>query len=151
MLPKDQYQQMVGVLELLCSSFPNTFFMYRERRKPIKIGIHLELDVVLGERVDRKLLRQTLKFYTINHGYLRALRAGAPRIDLNGEEAGSVTEEQAEQAGVVAMILAVRRRRKKWPLPISKKKPPPSPPPRDGLAALRAAARTRKQAAGGGS
>ena len=47
----------------------------------------------LGEAVRPRDLQSALRAYTSNAGYLRALLAGACRIDLDGKPAGAVTPE----------------------------------------------------------
>ena len=90
-------------------AFPNTFVMFQERRKPLKIGIHQDLAAALGE-VEH--LSAELQYYTRNVGYLKAQRAGAKRFDLDGNEAGSVTEGQALNAqGAIARIRAKRKQK----------------------------------------
>ena len=82
------------VLALLCARFPKGFFRaYQVRRRPLKLGIHRELVALLGE-IERKLLRKALGLHH-QPGYLRAQQAGAERIDLDGNPAGVVTEEEA--------------------------------------------------------
>ena len=54
----------------------------------MKLGIHNDIAAVLGE-VEH--LHTALAYYTRNIGYLRAQKAGAPRIDLDGNPAGAST------------------------------------------------------------
>jgi ProP effector len=133
----------VEILTLLCDRFPKTFFMYQERRKPLKLGIRYDVEAILGETVERKLLLRAMKIYIVNIGYLKSQRAGAVRIDLDGNPAGVVSEQEAIYAKrAIAGLKAVKKR---------KVKPAPK---RDGFSALREAARKRREAAaaaGGGA
>ena len=113
---KDRYE----VLALLCARFPKTFFAYQRRRRPLKIGIHRELEAVLGETVERKLLHRAIRTYVVNYGYLQSQTAGAERIDLDGKPAGVVTEEEAENAkrtlaGINARRLEIKKQKRLEP------------------------------------
>jgi len=129
-----------AVLKILCAKFPKAFVRYERRRRPLKIGIHRELQAALGDSVDAKLLKKALRAYVINSYYRRALVAGAKRIDLDGNPAGVVTTEEASPA-------VVRPQRQKQQ-PVAADPAPtietPAAPRRDGLAALKAAAQRRK-------
>jgi len=139
--------QVGEVLRFLCSRFPKTFFAYQVKRRPLKLGIHRELETILGETVDRKLIHRTLRTYVSNYCYLRSQKIGAERIDLNGNPAGVVTAEEAENAK--KSLAGINAKRKQKRLALKEKKPEPR---RDGLAALReAAAARRRQAAAGGA
>jgi ProP effector len=144
-------EKIDGVLALLCNQFPKAFFMYEGRRRPLKIGIHRDLDAALDASVDRKILHAALRFYTRNVGYRRAQKAGAARIDLAGEAVGTVSEEDALSAqravaGIKAAAIEKQKRRKhakeEKPQPVPQAAPQPVPK-RDGLSALREAARKR--------
>ena len=75
-------KQLNEVIALLVARFPNTFAMFQERRKPLKLGIHHDLAAALGE-VEH--LNAALAYYTHSIGYLKAQKAGAKRVDLEGE------------------------------------------------------------------
>jgi ProP effector len=80
-----------AVIKLLSDQFPQTF-NHRDPR-PLKIGIHADVLTALGDAVQARDLSFALRAYTSNVGYLRALSAGASRIDLHGKPAGTVTAE----------------------------------------------------------
>ena len=106
-------------LAQLCAKFPKSFFLYQYRRRPLKIGIHLDIEAALGDAIERPLLRRALRFYFVNFGYQGSLRTGAARLDLDGNACGAVTEQEAAWAKrSIAGIKAARTR--------PKKKPPPS-------------------------
>lgn len=61
----------------------------------------LRIDASILERypeLDRKTLRSALRLYTGSTRYLKALEKGQARFDLDGNEAGPVTEEQRTHA-----------------------------------------------------
>ncbi|GAB2790646.1 hypothetical protein GCM10027040_16010 [Halomonas shantousis] len=74
--------------------YPKTFF--KGHTKPLKTGIHLEL--AEREPWPEKLVRRTLACYVHLPRYLKAVRAGAVRVDLDGADAGVVSEEEALHA-----------------------------------------------------
>jgi ProP effector len=104
-----RHDEIAAVLELLCETFPRAFSLYEGRRKPLKIGVHNDVIAALDGAVTWRELRNALRVYVNNERYLCALRAGTPRIDLNGEPAGVVTEGEAQHA----KALLIARHRKK--------------------------------------
>ena len=52
----------------------------------------------LGDRVEPRQIGAALRFYTSDTEYRRAQRAGAPRIDLDGNQCGTVSEADAASA-----------------------------------------------------
>src|SRR5262249_21055387 len=107
---------------------------------------------VLDGAITPSELGVALRFYTHNEGYLRALRAGVPRIGLDDEPAGVVTERQAQHAN--ALLIA---RRQKKPAAVTGPHaavPPAQHPPavkRLTLTDLKAAAQLRKRFLPGGA
>ena len=96
------------IITLLGDLFPQAFFVYERRRLPLKVGIYEDLlstGCFAGLEAD---LKTALRRYTGNQQYQRKLKAGATRIDLNGEAAGTVSEDQAQGA---AKLIAWRARR----------------------------------------
>jgi ProP effector len=78
----------------LAQLYPRTFFVYEQRRRPLVIGVHN----ALVAHIPQPALCNALRHYTGNNFYLRALQAGAVRIDLQGQPAGTVTAAEAAQA-----------------------------------------------------
>jgi len=147
-----------AALALLCQRWPKCFFMLRGYRLPLKIGIHKDIPDGL---IEPKILRLVFRLYVNNPGYLNAMRLGVVRVDLNGEVAGTVGENDAKNAQ--ARLDGIRKYRKNRKQPrrekavqdvVSAPAPAPSSPPprrqqtsqRDSLASLREAARKRRGA-----
>ncbi|WKE67372.1 RNA chaperone ProQ [Gallaecimonas kandeliae] len=88
-----------AVLAFLVENFPSCFSQQGEA-KPLKIGIFQELAERLDgdERVSKTQLRVALRHYTNAWRYLKAVKAGAKRVDLDGAETAEVTESEAEHA-----------------------------------------------------
>jgi ProP effector len=141
-----------AALALLCERWPKCFLMFPGRRLPLKIGIHKDIPNGL---IEPKILRLALRLYVNNPGYLNAMRLGAARVDLNGEPAGTVGENEAEsaQARLNGIWKFEKDRKQRRPEEAAKvaTPPPPSPAPlaarRDSLSGLREAARKRRGAA----
>jgi ProP effector len=122
-----------ATIDALCERFPRTFFRDVASRKPLKLGIHLDLAFALNGEINSLDIRAALVLYTSSTRYRHALQAGAPRLDLDGNAAGEVSTKHAE--------IAKQQ--------LTKRKPTSTPrPARDGLATLKAAAALRRQQAG---
>jgi ProP effector len=88
----------LAVLDLLAQMFPKAFFVYAPRRHPLKVGIFNDIIVRLGDALTTRELHFALRHYVRNALYLKRMKAGTARIDLDGNPAGVVTAEQAQQA-----------------------------------------------------
>ena len=145
-----------AIIELLCDRFPQTFS--RRGPKPLKVGVYDDALAMLGEAVQPRGLQSALRAYTSNAGYLRALSAGACRVDLDGNPAGTVT---AEDEAVAKARLAELAKGTALPAKVPPAKagpeaparaptaenPKPPAPKRLSLADLREAGRRRRGAA----
>lgn len=85
--------------------YPLTF--NREAVKPLKIGI--QDDLVADGKLAQGKIKRALASYVRSPLYYKALQAGATRIDLQGQPAGEVTEEQADHAK--AMLAKLREQK----------------------------------------
>ncbi|MGP9416800.1 ProQ/FINO family protein [Halomonas sp. AOP7-E1-9] len=74
--------------------YPNTFF--KGHTKPLKVGIHQ--DLAAREPWSGKLIRRALANYVNLPRYLKSVREGGERIDLDGQLAGKVDKEAALHA-----------------------------------------------------
>ncbi|WP_248730051.1 MULTISPECIES: ProQ/FINO family protein [Halomonadaceae] len=86
--------------------YTKTFF--KGHTRPLKVGIHEEL--VAREPWPDKLVRRALACYVHLPRYLKAVRTGAERVDLDGENAGEVTEGEARYARRQLDELRARKR-----------------------------------------
>lgn len=68
--------------------------------KPLKIGIFQELAERLegDEIVSKTRLRQALRHYTSSWRYLKAIKKGQFRVDVDGKEVEEIDQEQADYA-----------------------------------------------------
>ncbi|WP_162616786.1 RNA chaperone ProQ [Aggregatibacter kilianii] len=87
------------IIAYLAEKFPLCFSIEGEA-KPLKIGLFQDLSEALkdDERVSKTQLRQALRQYTSNWRYLHGCKAGAVRVDLQGNPAGELEQEHAEHA-----------------------------------------------------
>lgn len=102
------------VIAYLAEKFPLCFTVEGEV-KPLKVGLFQELAEALAgdEKVSKTLLRQVLRNYTNSWRYLAACQANAARVGLQGEEVGTVTEQEAAHAAeALAAAKAVVAERK---------------------------------------
>jgi sRNA-binding protein len=74
----------LAAIELLAERFPTCFVIYENRRKPLKVGIHVDISAVLNGVMTPIELSSALRRYCTAIGYLRSLRIGADRVGLDG-------------------------------------------------------------------
>ncbi len=87
------------VIATLSQRWPRAFAVRQSQRRPLKIGIHVDMLAALDGAMTAAELGDALDGYVKSSGYLRRLtRAGAERIGLDGAPAGEVTPEEANQA-----------------------------------------------------
>jgi sRNA-binding protein len=84
-------------IEMLAMKYPKCFFADHRMRLPLKKNIEADLETD-GAKIDPYLLTQTLEWYQSSWGYLYAVIGGKPRIDLNGKEVASVTQQERAAA-----------------------------------------------------
>jgi ProP effector len=111
----------------LAATYPATF--NPDAPLPLKIGVHVDL-LARHPDLDPATLRRALKRYCERRAYQLALaREGAVRVDLDGQPAGEVAEDQRRFA---KLKLDTRKRAKSpaqgTPAPTPVPTPPPSPP-----------------------
>jgi hypothetical protein len=109
----------------LADLFPNCFYVFEQRRQPLKLGIRDDVLAALNGAITLKEAAVALRIYCGNSGYLKACKEGAPRIDLNGEVAGHVSAQEADNA---KQRLAQRPRRSKASNPGRHWEPAPPDP-----------------------
>lgn len=87
------------VIAHLVEKFPACFTL-EGAVKPLKVGIFQELAAALAEdeKVSKTQLRQALRHYTSSWRYLKSIKLGSHRINLAGEDAELIDEEQANFA-----------------------------------------------------
>jgi len=71
-----------------------------------------------GSDIDRRVLSAALAAYAHRGAYLRAIVAGADRIDLDGVTAGKVTTAEAEHAVVELTGIVGRRQAQPRAVPV---------------------------------
>jgi sRNA-binding protein len=148
-------------LDLLADLYPHCFD--RLNRRPLKVGICEEV-IAQHPELGWRRIKRLLKNYTQSPAYCSVVKAGTPRIGLDGNVAGEVTLED-EQHALIQMARMARRaaareaearkaaaqaveKRAEQPKPTSEAKsqqPAPAGSPRLGLAGLKAAALKRRQ------
>ena len=87
------------VISFLAERFPHCFSAEGEAR-PLKIGIFQDLvERVQGEmNLSKTQLRSALRLYTSSWRYLYGIKAGATRVDLDGNPCGVLDEQHVEHA-----------------------------------------------------
>jgi len=101
------HQAAAATIALLAETFPKCFSIYEGRRRPLKIGIRLDIQAALDGTITPTELHRALGVYCSNPAYLGALRKGAWRLDLDGKPVGTVTlDEEAHAKATLARIKA---------------------------------------------
>ncbi|OIM97365.1 RNA chaperone ProQ [Idiomarina sp. MD25a] len=87
------------VIAYLAEQFPNCFSLQGDA-KPLKIGIFEDLAKRLegDEKVSKTRLRTALRHYTNSWRYLRSVKVGSERIDLDGNAVEKVLDEHQQHA-----------------------------------------------------
>ncbi|MDN3697746.1 MULTISPECIES: RNA chaperone ProQ [Vibrio] len=87
------------VIAYVAECFPKCFTLEGEA-KPLKIGIFQDLAERLAEdeKVSKTQLRAALRQYTSSWRYLHGVKAGAIRVDLDGNACGELEQEHVDHA-----------------------------------------------------
>jgi ProP effector len=94
-------------VDQLATLYPLCFFRTHELRRPLKIGIREDI-IAQHPELQPDMIVSALQIYTRCVPYWSTLKAGAARIDLDGNVAGEVTLED-EQAAKRKIAKAARR------------------------------------------
>lgn len=100
-----------AALATLCKFFPKTFLVKGEIR-PLKVGIINDLlTSPIFEQLgwSRNMVRRAVRFYATSPQYLKCVKEGAMRIDLDGNDADMVTATHEEYAQKLIKTLAAKR------------------------------------------
>ena len=119
--------QIIALQSWLAATYPATFSP--DAPPPLKIGIHVDL-LARHPDLDSDTLRRALKRYCERRAYQVALaRKGACRVNLDGQPAGEVLEDQRKFAKV-KLNAWKRTKGTKSPAPAT---PAPTMPPNANL------------------
>lgn len=88
-----------AIIAYLAEKFPKCFTLKGDAQ-PLKIGLFQDLAERLSddEMVSKTQLRGAIRHYTTSWRYLRGTKAGAKRIDLDGNAGDELTTEHVEHA-----------------------------------------------------
>jgi ProP effector len=148
-------QRLAAALELigvLAERFPACFALNPSYRRPLKLGIHVDILAQLSDTIGPRELSAALRIYVSNSKYLKALVTGTERVDPNGMPAGTVTAEHADIAKTQYEQRREKQKSKQKQLAIASARSaePPKPvaaaPHRISLADLKTAAQARRMA-----
>lgn len=95
----EKLKDVKEVIAYLAEKFPQCFSLEGDA-KPLKIGLFQELAERLegDEKVSKTQLRQAIRRYTNSWRYLRGSKAGAQRVDLDGNDCGELEQEHVDHA-----------------------------------------------------
>ncbi|QEM83915.1 hypothetical protein E4T21_04410 [Halomonas binhaiensis] len=117
-LPIDKAPSPQSLLEEWYKRYDQTFF--KGHTRPLKIGIHE--DLAQREPWPEKLVRRALACYVNLPRYLKSVREGADRIDLDGAVDGKVDAQAAEHAKRKLDRLQSERRKNSSSHPASRRR-----------------------------
>jgi len=88
-----------AIIAFLVQEFPACFSLKGEA-KPLKIGLFQQLSERLAESelVSKTQLRGAIRHYTTSWRYLRCIKAGVKRVDIDGNEGDELSQEHIEHA-----------------------------------------------------
>jgi ProP effector len=95
---QDRRADAVAGIELLAELVPPVFRLHGSPRRPLKIGIEIDIIRAVRGAMTPREVTDAVRLYTNSAAYLRRLRRGAVRIDLAGNPAGFVTEQEEARA-----------------------------------------------------
>ena len=99
-----------STIALLAERWPRAFAIRKSKRRPLKVGIHVDVLAALDGAMTAAELGDALGDYTKSSGYIRRItRAGAERIGLDGAPAGEVSPEEANAAVMELSLLTWRQ------------------------------------------
>ncbi len=86
-------------LKLLKNELP-LCFKKGAKKLPLSLNIHQEILQHYGKdkRIDEKVLKKAIQFYTQSTNYLKKLQSGAYRIDIKGQAKAVVNNFEAKYA-----------------------------------------------------
>ncbi len=116
----DRRERAKALLAKLSESYPKAFPPPGSRTaEPLKVGIHKDLAAVIAEwGYSGADLRLALTLHTRQLRYQIGIVKASQRVDLNGEAAGEVTDENRSVAEAkIAEIQAKREARRPKPAP----------------------------------
>ena len=95
----DKLTDTNAILAFLYETFPACFIAEGET-KPLKIGLFQDLAERLADdsRVSKTQLRVALRRYTSSWRYLKGVKAGVQRVDLDGNDCGELEQEHVDHA-----------------------------------------------------
>ncbi|MGB0937998.1 MAG: RNA chaperone ProQ [Colwellia sp.] len=87
------------IITYLSEKYPECFSL-KGPVKPLKVGIFQDLAEALAddEKVSKTRLRQALRHYTSSWRYLKSVKVGTFRVDIDGKDVMEIDQEQADFA-----------------------------------------------------
>ena len=103
------HEEYSSILEYLQKTYSKCFPVGNTPPLPLAVGIHKQLLASEELPFTKVKIRRFLKRYTTSKEYRRNLIVGNPRVDLNGNYWGTVTEEEIDQDYANTIIEGVKQ------------------------------------------
>ena len=84
-----------AALKIMAERFPRAF---TDPPRPLKVGVTKDLIPAVRDAVGARAVRDAIALYCRRPAYLKMQIEGATRVDLDGNDCGNVTADQAEGA-----------------------------------------------------
>lgn len=105
--------------KILHERFPACFAGKGKDKRPLAIGIHKQVFEAAPD-LSRRSIRLAIRDYVSGYKYLRNVRTGATRINLDGSLAGAVVSEHGDFSHKIARRMLRTKRAKKQARPVMK-------------------------------
>jgi ProP effector len=95
----DKLKDVNQVIEYLAEKFPLCFSLKGEA-KPLKVGLFQDLSERLNDdtQISKTQIRAAMRRYTNSWRYLKCMKVGAERVDLDGNACGVLEEQHVQHA-----------------------------------------------------
>ncbi|HEY1246080.1 MAG TPA: ProQ/FinO family protein [Hyphomicrobiaceae bacterium] len=97
-MKKPSIKDAYATIALLAATWPKCFSVEFAGRRPLKVGISKDIAAAAEGAITPAELESAMSVYCGHKAYLKKLKEGAARVDLDGDPAGTVTADQAANA-----------------------------------------------------
>jgi ProP effector len=95
---KPDIKAAYATIALLVATWPKAFSIEFAGRRPLKVGMGKDIAEATKGAITPEELEAAMNLYCRHKSYLKKLREGAERVDLDGNPVGVVTAAQADYA-----------------------------------------------------
>ena len=104
---------VLATVEWMAATWPAAFC---RPLRPLAIGCGALVLAAAPETIPRKLVHDALRYWVRSRDYQQAVIAGVRRVNLDGSDAGEVSEEHRADASIRLAMLVAKAKSKRGPL-----------------------------------